>query len=267
MFNIGQPNYTKLRSILKERTNPTVLWFGSGLSVAANLPTWSGLKDRIIETFKIKFQGKKQYVENVQEENELRSIEESDDLWVSFERLHRLGKTTYVNSIKDALSRADTCPIPENYLSLLSLRFSGLITTNIDSLAKRAYAEKFRGRELLVDFTPEKCGRMTHLLQSQRPFLLNAHGILDDSKTWVFRKSELNRLFEQEGYTSFIRNILSTRTVVFVGMSADDVPPRYLLWVSSFICGRSKSSFPATRKIMVRSFLNDLNPLALRLAA
>ncbi len=44
-------------------------------------------------------------------------------------------------------------------------------------------------------------------------------------------------------------------------------PPRYLLWVSSFICGRSKSSFPATRKIMVRSFLNDLNPLALRLAA
>ncbi len=46
-----------------------------------------------------------------------------------------------------------------------------------------------------------------------------------------------------------------------------EVPPRYLLWVSSFICGRSKSSFPATRKIMVRSFLNDLNPLALRLAA
>lgn len=61
------------------------------------------------------------------------------------------------------------------------------------------------------------------MLKGAAPFIVNLHGIFADEASWVFTRDELKNLLRQEAYRAFIDACLVTRTVIFLGISADDI--------------------------------------------
>ena len=49
------------------------------------------------------------------------------------------------------------------------------------------------------------------------------HGNVEDASSWILTSSELNSLLSNPGYQNFITSCLSAKTVVLVGISADDI--------------------------------------------
>jgi len=77
--------------------------------------------------------------------------------------------------------------------------------------------------KVLTEFDSKAVGAHTHVLQGPTPFVYNLHGTYENSPSWVFTHEELKALLATEAYTNFVDSILSTATVLFVGLSADDV--------------------------------------------
>jgi serine/threonine protein kinase len=74
-----------------------------------------------------------------------------------------------------------------------------------------------------VEFNGGQTANWLHALKTPHPFIVNMHGITEDVSSWVLTKAELTHLFDTPGYDEFIVSCLSTRTVLFLGISADDV--------------------------------------------
>lgn len=221
-FNVEQEPYKALRSVVTERTSRLIIWCGAGLSVPAGLPTWSQLRQRL----QIALAEKAATSSGADRERYLaavRKVEKFPNQWVAFNLLQKdLGRTSYRAIIRDALSRASTAQTPETYKLVWRLPVSGVLNLNLDRLATRAYAEIFPGRSL-IEFNSLSVGAHTHVLKSPEPFVFNLHGVTDDANSWVFTKEDLARLIESAAYNNFVRSVLSTSTVLFLGVSADDV--------------------------------------------
>lgn len=217
-----QPAFRRLRSIIAERTNRIVVWLGAGLSVPAGLPSWAGLKDNLCSALidKVSDVGSGE-AESVKKRAE--QIRKTPDQWLAFQMLRdALGPTTYRATIRELLQAAETCTIPEGYFSILSLPVTGILTLNLDRLATRAYTCRKPGK-LLVEFESSQAGQHLHVLKGSTPFIVNLHGTVSDEKTWILARDELRALLRQEGYKTFVQACLCTRTVVFVGISANDI--------------------------------------------
>ncbi len=119
------------------------------------------------------------------------------------------------------MQHSETCEIPQGYLDAFSLPISGVSTLNLDKLAIRAFSQLRPGKPV-NEFSGFDSGRHVHLLKSSTPFVLNCHGIHTDKSSWVLTKREITALLKNEGYLAFINACFSSRTVVFMGISADD---------------------------------------------
>lgn len=222
MFNDRQPGYRRLRSIIAERTNRLVVWLGAGLSVPAGLPSWSKLKETLCCTLVDKASAADSD-EVATAQRRANQIQELKDYWLTFQMLRdALGPATYRAAVRESLQAAETCTIPENYSSILALPVTGILTLNLDRLVTRAYTSRNPGKPL-VEFGGFQAGQHLHVLKGATPFIVNLHGTLSDEGSWVLARDELRALLKQDGYNTFIRSCLCTRTVVFVGISADDV--------------------------------------------
>jgi eukaryotic-like serine/threonine-protein kinase len=221
-FDVAQASYVALRSVVTERTSRVVVWCGAGLSVSAGLPTWSQLRQRLHSTLVDKA-ANSDTAERERYLTSLKKIEKFHNQWVAFQLLQKeLGQTSYRAVIREALSKAATAPTPEAYKSLWRLPVTGVLNLNLDRLATRAYAEIFPGKSL-IEFNSLSVGAYTHVLKSPERFVYNLHGVTDDANSWVFTQEDLSRLLDQPGYTNFVRSVLSTSTVIFLGISADDI--------------------------------------------
>lgn len=220
MFNDKQPGYQRLSSIIAERTNRIVVWLGSGLSIPAGLPSWAELKKILCTTLinKGSAAGPKEEEEAEKQANMICA----ENNWIAFQRLKKqLGHTTYRAAVREAFKTAETCAIPENYSSILALPVTGILSLNLDKLATRAYTNKNPGKSI-VEFGGFKAGEHLHVLQGAAPFIVNLHGTLSDESSWVLAHGELQALLTHEGYSTFIRTCLCSKTIVFVGISPDD---------------------------------------------
>ncbi|MFQ6026081.1 MAG: protein kinase [Dehalococcoidia bacterium] len=221
-FDTSQPAFQSLRDIVAERTTSLVFWIGSGLSVDADLPTWVGLKSRLIQTLK----GKARSMEEPDSTKLLRRaavIETQHNNWLAFQMLRaELGRTTYQSTIRESMSNAITVTIPSIYTQIWRLSPYGVLNLNIDGIATRAYTQVNPGKGL-TEFYGRDAGDRVHILKSPQAFIANLHGKAEDSSSWVFAKDELDNLFSKAGYEEFIRICLSTNTLVFWGISADDL--------------------------------------------
>ncbi len=218
----SQPGFLRLRSIIAERTNRIVVWIGAGLSIPAGLPSWSLLKEHLCTTLANKDVSLDPvHLANVN--RRVAQIRESTDYWLSFDMLRQnIGHATYRAAIRESLKNADTCEIPENYLSIFDLPVTGIINLNLDRLATRAFTQRYPGKAV-IEFGGFQAAEHSHVLKSSTPFIANLHGIQSDEKSWVLGRDQLRSLLKNEGYRSFVRSCLSSRTVIFLGISADDV--------------------------------------------
>ncbi len=222
MFNTDQMSYGRLRSIVRERTNPIMIWLGSGLSSAAGMPSWLDLRNNLCRAL----EDKARYAptkDQADQRKRLAHIKAEGDLWLAFSLLRdALGDTSYVECIKESFAAAPSCSIPAGYEKVISLPFSGIINLNIDRLATRTYSLKNPGK-CLVEFSGRQCGDFVHILKGGHQFIANLHGTVEDRSSWVLTRQDLNWLTNQPGYTEFVKSILCTRTVIFIGVRTNDI--------------------------------------------
>jgi eukaryotic-like serine/threonine-protein kinase len=218
----SQDNYAHFRDIVAERTNPIVVWVGSGLSAPAGIPTWNTLRKSLCDTLLNKA---KTFAEPDAEA--LRSAHSQawyeKNLWVAFKILREaLGRTTYAHAVREQLKKGVTAKIPDAYEAVWDLRPAGILNLNLDRLASRAYAE-LHPKKQLYEFNGADAGDHAYVLRSTViPFVANLHGVLDSENSWVFTYDDLKTLSRNSGYRHFIHACALARTILFVGISADD---------------------------------------------
>lgn len=221
MFNKGQPAYESLRNIVAERTNGVVFWIGSGLSRPAGLPTWPELRTALCDALQSKI-ATLDPGDQADMTRQLTAIRSESNPWVAFKMLRKtLGDTTYSSTIRTQLSVADKATIPPAYDKLWKLQPAGIISLNLDRLVARSHATAVRDA-ILNETVGSRIKNSLHLLKSPKPFIAYLHGLLDEKETWVFTHDELSKLMKVAGYKDFLVTCFASRTVVFVGISADD---------------------------------------------
>ena len=222
-FDTSQRPYRELRSVVAEKTNKLVVWIGSGLSAAAGLPTWPELKNHLIEDLREKAGRTAPGDAAILNAAADRAATERN-YWTAFEILQRhLGNTSYRSVVRTALSPAQTAPCPDLYHYVWRLRPAGVLNLNLDRFATKALGELTQGRRMPHEFSGRHAGRYLHLLKNPHPFVANLHGIADDVSSWVLTRSELKRLTKYNGYATLLRSCLTTTTILFIGIRADDI--------------------------------------------
>lgn len=221
-FDPTQPAYTRLRDIYAERLNSIVVWCGSGLSMVAGLPNWSGLRRKLEAEIDAKAHSLSAL--DAQElRRKLGLARRETNYWVAFQRLKKLlGRASYVASIREALSPALKAQPPTPYHQIWSLRPKGVMNLNLDRFATRAFSTENAQRPV-TEFTGRDAGKHAHALKGATPFIANLHGVSDDESSWVFTHEEIKELLDNDGYRSLVDTIFSTYTVLFMGASADDI--------------------------------------------
>jgi serine/threonine protein kinase len=221
-FDKDQPAHVALKKVLAERTAPLVAWVGAGLSAPAGLPSWLGLLDHLIGVVRSKNRGLADAAKDKREAT-LHALRAKKDFWMCFQLLKDiLGATTYAAEIRERLDAASTASIPETYRLLWKTGVQGIVTLNLDQFSSRSYSSVFPGAGI-EQFVGHQSKNLFSVLQRNRKFVANVHGVVDDSSSWIFTHDELRRLLSDKGYKSFISASLITRTIVFVGVSADDI--------------------------------------------
>lgn len=211
----------KLRIEFSERTKPIVFWIGAGVS-APLLPGWSDLRDRLIVRAR-------EIAEQMRPQDRDASLEaikqilNINDIWVQFNKLQTLLRPEqYSSVIKDALAKSEHSAIPYLHNRLWSLVPTGIISLNLDLFSQRASASDPRGT-VPIQILPGDFGRHLNVLKERRPFIAYPHGHLDAPDSWTFTKAELDRRLQDPDYQEWLSIIFRVATVVFVGVTADDV--------------------------------------------
>ncbi len=211
-----------LRGIVAERTNPVVAWIGSGLSGEAGLPSWSSLEETLVETL-AETATDMDPSARAERLRKVATIRAQDNHWVAFKMLQdSLGKTTYREAVRQAFSMAGTVDIPDVYRALWEMNVRGILSLNLDRLAARAYSLVHAGSNL-SEFSGKKVSRLRNLLNGHQRFVGNLHGVFEDNESWIFTQTELADLLSDAPYKTFIETCLSTYTVLFLGIGADDL--------------------------------------------
>lgn len=222
-FDTSQSAYKDFRNILTERSDPIVAWVGAGLSQPAGLPSWSALRESLTKELHAKAAQEQDQQSKKEMSAAARLAEVESNLWDAFSLLKdKLGNQTYEATIRRELSPGEVAEVPSVYKILWQLRVSGILSLNIDRLAARAFNE-VNGGKALHTFTGFRAGDHAQVLRSQTPWLANLHGTLDETNSWVFTSRDLAKLLKQPGYRELVRSCFMSRTVVFVGISADDI--------------------------------------------
>lgn len=222
MFDASQRAFQQLGQIVASNVRPLVAWVGAGLSRPAGLPTWTGLRKRLTETLEEKVKALDPAEKNPT--GKLQAAREHDNFWIAFRLLREgIGEATYHATIREALETAPRAELPPIYTALWRLRLSGLLNLNLDRLASRAFAG-VHGTRSVTEFPGRDARSYAHVLRNPTsPFIANLHGTAEDANSWVFTDEDLKRLTELPGYREFINACAMTRTILFVGISADDV--------------------------------------------
>lgn len=221
-FNVDQPHYQSLRRVVAERTSPLVAWVGSGPSRAAGLPDWPTL----VKALALAGQQKADTLEPSESTSlatRIQHAERQSNPWLQVQFLEdALGKTSFDAAIRTALTTPLDCTIPHIYTALWRLPIRRMVTTNLDPFASRSFGTIKPGIGL-SRFSGTRSKSHIHLLQSPDPIVVNLHGELDDSSSWILTQRALSRLLRDDGYKTLINALIATQVILFVGVSAEDV--------------------------------------------
>ena len=220
-FDDSQTSYRALRDIVAERTNGVVFWVGSGPSVEAGLPSWSGLKSELLKALQEKM-ANLDHQDSQEFRHSVRRIREQQNNWHAFTMLRSaLGQTTWQARIRELFGHSVSPSTPSLHHKIWSLRPHGILNLNLDRLATKAFVETNLGG-VLTEFVGNRVADYTHALRNPHPFICNLHGTVDDASSWVLTNSDLERQMKNPAYTNFIKSCITAKTIVFVGIRADD---------------------------------------------
>jgi serine/threonine protein kinase len=222
-FNAQHPNFITLRQSLAEHRAPVVFWIGAGVSRDAGLPTWEMLRKHMAEAALEELVTLASADADIMEAR-LTDAATTSDLWQAFEDIQDiLGNPTYKSIVRTRLGPSDTVNIPELHRIIWkqdSVR--GVVSLNIDGLEARAHRQE-RVNEVVDEFIGRDIRNHLPTFKARKPFIARLHGHHSDSSSWVFTKAEISRQVNNDAYRIAINSIFSNFTVIFLGISADDL--------------------------------------------
>lgn len=240
-----QPSYQLFRKAVSEHIAPLVLIVGSGLSSEAGLPDWKALRHFIQEKIDDKYRSAKA-LGTPFSTGVYRQAAETKDYWLFFKLAKNLlTASTFDQLIKEKLDPAQIS-IPESYRELFTLNPKGVVTLNLDRLSGRALSEAHPGTHFIPVYGTELTKKWG-LVSDERPYLVYLHGHITDSTTWIMDTDELREMTSTQAHQLFLSNLYLNNTVLFAGVSANDIalsgqllslnragfhPPR-LFWLTS----------------------------------
>lgn len=221
-FDIKQPAYQDFRNIVAESTERIIAWVGSGASAECDLPVWATLRANLELVAHKKLDSYDEKERDAQRV-ELNGIENERNPWLAFTRLRKhLGSATFRDVVKDALKISETTPIPNIYKNLWKIGIEGMLSLNLDRLACRAFLDSVPGKTP-VEFHGSECGSYSHVINSPQQFIGYLHGKIDNEPSWVLCSDQLKKLMRTSAYKDFVRSCLLSHTVLFLGISIDDI--------------------------------------------
>lgn len=195
-----------------------VAFVGAGFSAAAKLPDWTTLLRRLATRAGI----------SGQVERALSDHEGSEGRYLAAQLLEdELSRAGLIAGLRRELI-GDRGAAMERRLALLQrIPFRAILTTNFDSML----IGKVAGEDSYVDalrpeghrWWEEQFWRDTSA-RPGGPMVLKLHGNLEDERDNVVltRRDYRRRLYQDAGYQAFLRSILATRTVLYLGFSFTD---------------------------------------------
>jgi serine/threonine protein kinase len=217
-----QDSYRALRAICSERTNSILAWVGSGLSAPAQMPTWPKLRQALEATLADKIRSLDKG-DALKLSSRFEQIQRVPNPWVAFQQLEdSLGNRSFRDTVREALAGHLDAKPPRVYELLWRSQIGGILNLNLDRLATRAHSEVHPGKAL-HEFYGRDAGGYAYLLKSQSPFIVNLHGVAEDAFSWVLTHRSLKDLLETPGYLNFISSAIVSRTILFLGVTADDL--------------------------------------------
>lgn len=224
MFDATQPAYLQLCKIYAEQTSQLVAWTGAGLSASAGLPSWPKLRGLLCDAAYSTARNQDE-VARKKTNNYADLASGETDLWLAFEHLKTaLGNTSFRAEIKAALTPSETSTVPKAYCLLWELGFRGIVNLNLDGFATRASSEVFHGKKRVIEFSGQGATSYSQaIFGGANPFVVNLHGVVEDEQSWVFTKEQFHNLFRTRGLADFISTLAQSRSLIFAGISADDV--------------------------------------------
>lgn len=218
---LRHPAYGVLRKAIVEETGPLVLVVGSGLSMPAELPNWAGLR-KIVEHQLDELEYSNNQTGTPYDKGLFKEAHEANDYWLFFKHAKKaLTPATFRAIIRSNLDSGSK-PTPPGYTNLLKLKPKGLVTLNLDRFAANAMAAARPGVPVAPIYGTELTKKWA-LLNDETPFLVYLHGSIDDSQTWVLDQDELRAIAGTQAHGLFLSNLYLQNTVLFVGLSADDI--------------------------------------------
>lgn len=201
-------------------TRPWVVVVGAGLS-SPDISTWSQLYAKLYDELEQEAMGSEADLERL-----AKSIQGLTDstasYWEKFGILKSAIPAKYRNVIRQEFEKSDRVPIPAVYNTLWSLPLRGVLSLNLDAFSRRSATQMQSQSEIKV-YEGRDAGKLQRMLSAPHRFLYQLHGNFDNEDSWVFSKRELDALYAQPGYDSFLRTVFTQYHVVFVGVSADDI--------------------------------------------
>lgn len=219
---LASQSYKALAATLAEQSSPVVAVIGAGLSQPAGIPGWLELRQRLATTL-LDRTATAEASESVRLQQRAAKLVDAVDPWQSFDGFKgELGEADYRATIRDALSKGDVLEPPGAYQHLWALPIRGILSLNLDSMARRSHSMTHPGLEL-KSFLGGDAARLPRFVHASHHFLYQLHGTIDDYKSWVFTKTDLDHLYSVPGYLEFLKIVFGTCTALFLGISAQDL--------------------------------------------
>lgn len=194
-----------------------VAFVGAGFSAAAKLPDWTRLLLGLADEAKCK----------AEVERALKEHEGAEGRYLAAQLIEdRLGRAAMVEGLRRRLVGERGEAMDQRLALLRRIPFRVILTTNFDDLlggevaSEATYVEALRPRghrwwEEQFWRDPERGGGAA---------VLKLHGDLSSAgeRVVLTRRDYRRRLYQDAGYQVFLRSILATRTVLYLGFSFTD---------------------------------------------
>lgn len=235
---------------ISSRKTPFVFWTGAGLS--APLPGWGALLNEIIRAAKIKA---KELSDPKELEKIIKDVSAEKNLWLAFDKLidseRGIGTESFKQIVRTELGKSLKLSPPNAQQQLWALRPKGIVTLNLDHFTLRSAGLQMKN-DVPICIYPEQFSPNIGVFKEERPFIAYPHGYLDAWESWTFTSAKLNLRLADEGYRNWINTLFATTTVVFIGVTADDIA------IGSLLNNILKQNVPITGHFWITSRTDSL---------
>lgn len=224
IFNIYFNPYDLRKSHMFDKRNANLIlpplregkgciFAGAGVGIEAKLPGWQealnelathiGQFDSGIETIILDRIAKKKYLEAAEFYYMADTIEENK-----------------LKGIENVFSRPPQ--INDNLKSLTHLNIQHFITTNYDQTLEDSWSSTKASSIPSLSNGREDFLAAHRFVPINKPFVIHIHGTIIKPMSIVLCRSHYNKLMKIDSYFQFLKHLLMTRSILFIGFSFDD---------------------------------------------